>query len=44
MHKQIKQQAKTQVVNQVVKYVHFSQYISEFEMLILSSQIVIGKF
>ena len=30
--------------SQVVKYVHTSQYIGEFEMLILSSQIVIGKF
>ena len=27
-----------------MKYVHTSQYIGEFEMLILSSQIVIGEF
>ena len=31
-------------IDQVVKYVHTSQYIGEFEMLILSSQIVIGEF
>ena len=31
-------------IAQVVKYVHTSQYIGEFEMLILSSQIVIGEF
>ena len=29
---------------QVVKYVHTSQYIGEFEMLISSSSIVIGEF
>ena len=32
------------VPSQVVKYVHTSQYIGEFEMLILSSPIVIGEF
>ena len=31
-------------VVQVVKYVNTSQYIGEFEMLILSSPIVIGEF
>ena len=29
---------------QVVKYVHTSQYIGEFEMLISSSPIVLGEF
>ena len=29
---------------QVIKYVHTSQYIGEFQMLILSSRIVIGEF
>ena len=29
---------------QVVKYVHTSQYIGEFEKPILSSQILIGEF
>ena len=29
---------------QVVKYVHTSQYIGEFEMSNLSSQILIGEF
>ena len=31
-------------IDQVVKYVHTSQYIGEFEKLIFSSQIVIGEF
>ena len=30
--------------SQVEKYVYTSQYIGEFEMLILSSLIVIGEF
>ena len=30
--------------NQVVKYVNIGQYIGEFEMVILSSHIVVGEF
>ena len=39
-----KRQKVTVTQVQVVKYVHTSQYIGEFEMSILGSHILIGEF